>query len=206
MTHANKFIAICTALLSTVALGQTISFNEFASNNTTFVMTPSFSSDEFKFNASLGPTNHDPSGSFLVWGRNYFENADPGGATITLGWPDISVSMSRVSGGEFNLYSIDLADTWNRGETSSIKFTFEYYGGGSVDQFVNLDNISGLQTIILAQTSLSKVTWMNIGSDANGDVQFDNINVGISTVPEPETYMMLFFGLVLVLVRKRLSR
>lgn len=174
------------AMASTTSV---IDFNELTSDDTYFV--DPLASGGFNFtNNCISSWN-----CLGVWGKDNIAQADPGHATIFVNRGFTITSMNRTDGGTFNLISIDLADAYNSGESSTIDFTFYHSGVATTSQSVTLDNLIGLQTFVFNETNLTSVSWQtSIGDGGYG--QFDNVLV--SSVPEPEIYAMLLVGLGLV--------
>lgn len=132
------------------------------------------------------------SGCLGVWGRDTTTTMDPGKAAVFVNYGWSTTTLQRVSGQSFDFFSIDLADVYNAGTSSTIAFTFSYAGGGSSTQQVTLDSAIGGQTFVFGQSDLSSVSWVTVEGD-NGWGQFDNVNV--SAVPEPGAWALMALGL-----------
>lgn len=137
-----------------------------------------------------------------VWNTSGAETMDPGGAAVFVNYANTITKMTS-SAGTFDFYSIDLADVYNRGESVTIAFTFQYAAGGSSTTSVTLDEQVGGETFAFNQTGLSSVSWVTTGG-ANGWNQFDNVNV--TPVPEPAALAMMLAGLGAVGIAARRRR
>lgn len=191
-----KRTLLATALILAVsqASATVITFNELA-HDQYFLGFTSVSSGGFLFSSS-GRDGPDPLG---VWGRNESSQADPGFAAVFVNYGFNTTTMTQVDGGSFDFTSIDLADVYNQGVSSTIEFTFNYSGGGSTTQNVVLDDSIGLETFNFNQTGLESVSWVTLSGDS-GWGQFDNVVVndggGPDQVPEPATLALFGLGLV----------
>ena len=125
------------------------------------------------------------------------ENADIGGAVIYDNYYR-PITISKSSGGMFDLVSFDIADYGNDGfasrpsEDVPLPFSFVDAGGLHITTLA-IDHQVGLQTFALNFTGVTSVT---IGG---GLYQLDNVVAdGVLAVPEPGTYALLIAGLALV--------
>ena len=180
-----------------------IDFNELAHDDFYHQVNP-VTADGYFFSNSQGT----PYG-LGVWGRNSSFQADPGFAAVFVNYGYTTTTMTELGGGSFDFNSIDLADVYNTGVPSTIQFTFNYTGGGSVTQNVTLDGLVGLQTFLFNRVALDSVVWVTVAND-NGWGQFDNVNVNTNVgpaVPEPSTILLLGAGLagLGLLGRKRMK-
>lgn len=132
-----------------------------------------------------------------VWGRNGSEQADPGKAAVFVNFAGSTTTMTRAGGGVFDFFAIDLADVYNTGTSSTIRFTFTQQGGGTEMESVTLDQLVGLQTFTFNKTALTSVAWVTVEGNGGWN-QFDNIMVdpgNPATVPEPATLALLGLAL-----------
>jgi hypothetical protein len=188
--------AAALGLAAAGAGAATIDFNELASPGTT--MVDPLTSGGYLFTNNCGST-----GSCLgVWGTSESAQADPGHAAVFVNHGGTHTTMAQVGGGNFDFYSIDLADVYDTGVSSTMNFSFNFAAGGSISHAVTLDNLKGLQTFVFDQHGLSSVSWVTTAGDS-GWGQFDNINT--AAVPEPESYALMLAGLLAIgtLVRRR---
>jgi hypothetical protein len=199
-----KTLVVAAALAASGAQAQVIDFNELAHSGS-YVTSQTITSGGFLFDGSFGYTEQ-----LGVWGSNSSFQADPGNATVFINHGGNVVSMSQVGDAAFDFTSIDMADVFNTGNSSTFQFYFNYADGSAAfGAQVTLDNVAGLETFTFNQTGLSSVSWQNIGGD-NGWGQFDNVNVTspMAPVPEPETYALMLVGLgaVAAVTRRRRSQ
>jgi hypothetical protein len=187
-----KSFALTAALFASAAQAQVIDFNELAHNDD-YYGHQSVMADGFLFTNSQAGDH-----ALGVWGRNSAFQADPGGASVFVNYGQTTTTMTRQSNDSFDFVSIDLADVYNGGNSSTIQFTFNFLAGGSLVESVTLDSLPGLQTFAFNQVGLSSVSWMTAMGDGGWN-QFDNVNVGMAQpVPEPETYALMLAGLGMV--------
>jgi hypothetical protein len=190
---ALKTLIIAAALATSGAQAQVVDFDELAHDGS-YVTYQSILADGFEFSGSFGYDDQ-----LGVWGSNSINQADRGNASVFINRGGDVITMAQVGGSAFDFASIDFADVYNQGNSSTFQFTFNYAAGGSTRSQITLDNLAGLQTFTFNQTGLSSVSWQNIAGD-NGWGQFDNVNVGsiAAPVPEPETYALMLAGLGMV--------
>lgn len=108
---------------------------------------------------------------------------------------DALTTLSLLSGGVFDLVSIDLAELFvATGVAYRVAFTGITAALGTVTQEFTLDGIFGAETFTFDPgfTNLTSVSWTNT-ADYH---QFDNIQV--SSVPEPQTLSLMLLGLGLM--------
>lgn len=188
-----KTLIIAAALATSGAQAQVIDFDELAHGGS-YTVHQTIVADGFNFDGSFGYSNQ-----LGVWGRDSSNQADPGAASVFINHGNNIITMTQVGGGAFDFASIDFADVYNQGNSSTFQLTFNYAAGGSTSSQITLDNLAGLQTFTFNQAGLASVSWQNIAGDG-GWGQFDNVNVGSITapVPEPETYALMLAGLGMV--------
>lgn len=186
-----NILALASAMLlgTTAAQAQVIDFNELTTPDLT--MVDPLTSGGFNFTNSCG----SPGSCLGVWGSNNSFQMDQGGAAVFVNYGNTTTTMSRVGGGTFDFTSIDLADVYNAGASSTVNFTFNYLAGGSFSSMVTLDSLVGGQTFSFNQAGLGSVSWVTVSGD-NGWGQFDNVNV--TPVPEPSSVALMLAGLGLV--------
>jgi hypothetical protein len=190
---ALKTLIIAAALATSGAQAQVVDFDELA-HDSYYAGYQTIVSDGFQFDGSFGYTDQ-----LGVWGRTQTNQADQGNASVFINHGGNVITMAQVGGSAFDFASIDFADVYNQGNSSTFQFTFNYAAGGSTSSQITLDNLAGLQTFTFNQAGLSSVSWQNIAGDS-GWGQFDNVNVGsiAAPVPEPETYALMLAGLGMV--------
>jgi hypothetical protein len=122
-------------------------------------------------------------------------NADPGGAALLQNFRNMSTTVSRTDGGLFDFLSLDVTDWMNSGRSTEMTFTFTDALGASTSQIVSTDNLAGLETLTFNKAGLKSFT---LSQAQENWVQFDNMVLSATGVPEPATWAMLlmgFFGL-----------
>lgn len=141
---------------------------------------------------------------FVAWSKTSPYRPDPASATIALLDGD-AIIVPGGPGGNFRLYSFDLADLYNAGvaEDFTVYLTPED-GSPDIIQHFTLDALAGLQTIVFDGTPLSSFRL-------EGAVQIDNISYlphRTDGIPEPGTWalMLLGFGATGSMVRARRRR
>jgi hypothetical protein len=151
--------------------------------------SPSFSQGGFTVTASEGHYAPDTGSS----------NADGAiddlyqGLGLNQGVGDAN-TITANSGKPFSFTSIGLADVFNDGVAGTVKFTFNYVGGGSSTQSVTIaGGVFGLQNFTFNEGNLASVVFVPTSGLDNGLIQFNNL--GVSGVPEPATWAMMLLGL-----------
>ncbi len=216
----NLMTAVAVGLFAASAAvnATTITFNEFASYasspETPLGLNP-ISTQGFTFTAigASGP------GALETWPQDSPYLADQvGHAAVFVGLGGVAVKMTSTTSALFNFDSIQLADLYNNQKAGynegpqTVRFTFDFFGGGTSTEDRVLDTQPGLQTFVFNKTGLQSASWVTTSIDATTgykvlSAQFDNVNV--TAVPEPAVYPMLVAGLVLlggVTRRKKMPR
>jgi hypothetical protein len=185
--------------MSAVAPAQAVilDFESLAVNDADAYYLPNYTEDGFTItnNTCILYSGVDPN---QLLGYVGTQNALFPGSTALFnnysdGTTDLKTNLAQVGGGAFSLSSIDLADFENTGNPTTINFTGNIAGGGTVNQSFATDSLPGLQTFTFSNfTNLASVDW----TVSTGNwVQFDNINVSAATsVPEPFTVLGTIFG------------
>jgi hypothetical protein len=130
------------------------------------------------------------SGSFGTFGT--LEYRYTGSTAVFESAPDGVVELRRSDSGPFDLFSIDLAEL-NGGVVSTVTFTGDRLGGGTVTQAFSIDGVAfGAETFEFSGDfrNLTAVRWTQVDPYH----QFDNI-----VVPEPSSCALIFAGTLGVL-------
>jgi hypothetical protein len=126
-----------------------------------------------------------------LFGGDFFSSGDLSSTSLFNQYGDGISRLTQVSGGAFNLFSIDLTEVSD--QSVDVIFTGTRADTTIVTQSFTTDEVtSTLETLNFTNfTNLASVSWENTA----GRVQFDNINVSAATsVPEPFTVLGTIFG------------
>jgi len=152
-----------------------------------------YTSQGFTFTSSDGQ-------GFASWGigGGIPFSADHSGTSATLylnSWTG-STTLSKDGGGAFHLNSIDFADIYDEGDAQTLTMTFDFAGGGSSSQILNIDGSIGLQTFKFSLPALVSVIWTPEQAGTHA-VQWDNVVLGdvAATTPIPATLPLLVSAL-----------
>ena len=103
------------------------------------------------------------------------------------------VELRRSDSGPFDLFSIDLAEL-NGGVVSTVTFTGDRLGGGTVTQAFSIDGVAfGAETLRVLR-GLPEPDRRTLDPGGSPYHQFDNI-----VVPEPSSCALIFAGTLGVL-------
>ena len=117
----------------------------------------------------------------------------PGSAALFNNVPDGITELKKTSGDTFDLLSIDLTESTTTAASSTITFTGNVFGGGTVTEPIDLDGTFGFETLTFTGfTNLTSVTWVNTFDYHS----FDNIVLDTSSVPVPAAAWLFGSGLV----------
>jgi hypothetical protein len=152
----------------------------------------------------------DSAQAYIVYGRNDGRNADPGGATLMSNLMSRTTRVTRTDSGLFDLVSIDMADFFNTGQLTWVRFDFTDASGAQSSEIRSLDTLKGLETLNFGKSNLKSFDFtylVNRTPGSPGWGQFDNVAVNFATagVPEPTSWalMILGFGGVGATLRRR---
>ncbi len=190
-------IALVAGMASGAAQATVITFNSVVGFQT--LDTPYEESGFRLTNSSSNP------GAYLYWGTKSF-NADPNGNTFSHNYDSSTTTLTKIGGGTFTFNSIDLADIYNDGGGGRVQFDFLFADSTTLQTFVTVDNLPGLETFSFNQSNLTQVSWVPL-TTVGPYLQLDNVVVdgrGIQ-VPEPGT-LVLLGGALLGLAAFRRSR
>jgi hypothetical protein len=155
-----------------------------------------------------GDFNVTHSGSFAIVQGNLGQGASDfsgNGTKRLISLNHSTLSLTSVLGNTFDLFSFEGGESWisePHGWASKIQVVGTYVNGSTTTAFFDLDLIknplTGLQLFNLDNSfqDLFKVDF--IGNGGNPEFSLDNITVSSSTVPEPQSLMLLLAGLCLV--------
>ena len=184
--------ALALAAVCAPAAAGTITFNDLTTTNT-------FDPYESVTEGGLLFTNsHGTSDNFIVWGANDGRNADQGGATLNNNYSQTTTTVTRVGGGKFDLTSIDLGDVYNYAYGGQVRFDFN--GDSAGTEYVDLDNLVGLQTFTFNKTGLISFNYTPL-TTTGAWIQADNVVMDLKqngAVPEPASWAMMLGGFGLV--------
>lgn len=167
------------------AAATTIDFDEFTHSGAARGLGRALTSGGFTFTTTA-------TSSFSAWGATHANNADPGGAALSL-WNGSSVTIARLDGQAFSLASIDLSDINNSTQAMDVMFTF-FDGANTSTQLFSVDAVRGLETVSLARGNL---VWFRMEGLASRAIQFDNMvwdTPITSAVPEPGAWALMITG------------
>jgi hypothetical protein len=170
-----------------------IDFESLAVNDRKFHFLPSYTEDGFTItNDAVSRYGiNTPDQLLAYWGTQFSGFA--GSTALFNNTAATTTNLAQVGGGAFSLSSIDLADLFDAGDPTTINFTGNIAGGGTVSQSFTTDSLKGLKTFTFSNfTNLASVDWT-----VASYMQFDNINVsaaGTTAVPEPFTVLGTIFG------------
>jgi hypothetical protein len=203
LTIAKSLAPIGFLALSVLAIAPAqavvIDFESLNSINTT-VLGPTYIEQGFSMTNSNGSSN-----AYAVWGNldAYFS----GSTTLAHNLPNTTTTLAQVSGGAFTLSSIGLGDNVNSGIITTVAFTGNLAGGGTVFESFTTDSAPGLETFNFNPSFTNLASVQLTLTAGNQYIQFDNIDVSgsFTAVPEPFTVLgttLLGAGSSVVLKRK----
>ena len=180
-----------------------IDFAEFTHDAGDLKLSQRFETQGFTFEL-----NSNSAQAWIVFGKNDSRNADTGGATLMSNLMSTTTRVSRTDNGLFDLMSIDMADLFNVGQPTWVRFNFTDALGATTSEVRQLDAKKGLETFTLGQSNLRAFDYSfvaNYTPGSSGWGQADNIRLAAVSVPEPATWalMILGFGAVGATLRRR---
>lgn len=134
-------------------------------------------------------------GDLYHWGSSDGQNADPAGATLFNTGGGIVVTSSN--GENFNLVSIDLAQYSNQPRADAINIYYTDSSGSHSSRLAH-NWVPGLTTFAIGYSGLTSFTLST-------DYGFQIDNVVFAPVPELQTFTMMLFGLIGLMMLHRLS-
>lgn len=155
-----------------------------------------------------GDFNVTHSGSFASVQGNSGQGATDfsgDGTNRLISFNQSTISVASVLGNTFDLFSFEGGESWilePHSWASTIQVVGTYVNGTTTTAFFNLDLIknplTGLQLFNFDNSfrDLLKADFSGIGG--NPEFSLDNITVSSSTVPEPQSLVLLLAGLCLV--------
>jgi hypothetical protein len=120
-------------------------------------------------------------------------NADDTG-DIFQNYQYTSNTITNDSSTPFSFSSIGLASVYNNATGGEVRFTFNHVGGSSDSTTVDLaSGIYGLQYFFFSESNLTSVVFTPTTTEGPW-VQFDEVGLSTSTVPEASTWAMMMLG------------
>jgi hypothetical protein len=167
-----------------------------------------------RLRALPAPPPADPTTFFLYAGT--LSTSFAGSTMLRLGVDSTEIVVDLVTGGRFNLRSLDLAETPNFDVTGkpigfgtfNVTFTGERANGTEITETVTVDRFPAIDTFTFPGfADLTSVHWFQGPGGflpGFGDHQFDNVSLLI--IPEPATLWLLALGAPLLLMLPRANR
>ncbi len=182
----------CVVLLCTAAKAATVDFNNYSPLNT---LENVLSSGGLTFTAGIG-NGVCPAACQFVWDSSSPNSNGTPGLVYAYGDP---MTITRTSGGAFNLNSFDMSISWYDSNPSElIDVIANFAGGGSTSETLTLGQ--GLQTFDL---NLVNLTSLTLSEAPGGYWLMDNVNY--SATPEPGSLLLLGTGIagIAAAIRRR---
>ena len=189
---------VLAGLLAVTGIAQatTVTFDSLANPDVYRFTTDTYAELGYSF-AATWPTGGY---SLYAWGAASGLDADPTGATLSLGheYDGHAITASRTLGGTFTLGSFDLSNRYDDASGGVIRFDYVDAQGTHTGE-LTLANQAGLQTFAFGYTGLTSFTLWDT------HYQLDNVVVTAeaSVVPEPASCLLLVSGLALLARRRK---
>lgn len=201
-----KIAAVISFLLSTVGISNAATIVDFSPLGL--------------YEGTLGPTYHESGITFTAdfttfsWSHNFYHNdsdslyhynasnlnsADHAGATLLLNYMG-GLRIEKTNGGRFDLVSFDIAFgvAWLPPVSFDMSYIYLDDSGthnGTLTYDRNLANSAGVKTFNINYSGIKSFVLANDYTSW----QIDNVTVNsVGVVPEPETYILMIFGIGLV--------
>jgi hypothetical protein len=151
----------------------------------------SYSQDGYTFTNSQG--GGQSYGNLVQIGQSS-DNASNANGDVFQNFLGTTNTFSSDANQPFSFNFIGLANVYNNGGGGDVLFTFNHVGGGQDSVTVSLvAGIFGLQTFSFNETDLTSVVFTPTTTQGPW-IQFDNVGVNVSAVPEPSTWAMMILG------------
>jgi hypothetical protein len=195
MSRIFSLLAICFSLAfaaTTANAGVILDFSDVAPG-TLIVFNP-YVSQEFKLTSSAGGFVFNSSNTGNGTPQAIGNNAFYAGANGLASFAPATIALQRVDALPFNLVSIDLARNFQFDPATTVTFTGNLEGGGTIVQSftTNASDPLAFETFdFTGFENLSSVTWEQ---GTSGLHQFSEIQLADISIPIPEPAALALFG------------